>query len=829
MSSPLHPIVQLATCPANKEAAIRLAGRLLLEAGCIEAAYLDSFFARESMADTYLGSGVAIPHGTVQDRGLVRKTGVAVLQVPDGLTWNEGQTVRLVVAIAAQSDEHIDLLRRLTRLMRDEARLAALCTTGNAADIVAALTDQSAPAVQADMRAAEPADSANSFTLVINYPSGLHARPAASWVGTAKRFSSDIRIYNAEEAANAKSLVSLLSLGIKAGQQIRVTAEGEDAAAALVALRTTIEALHAEEVEQAKAQALQAGRKTGSGWVPQHCDAIRGVAASPGLTIGVTRQHVTQTLDVADTPLGVEPDGVLLDAALLVVKSELEALAESTAKRLGEAQAAIFHAQAELLTDPGLLRKAISGIFAGHGAAWAWQRAFQAEADQLAAHPDPLLAARSADLRDMGQRVLRQLLGINPASEAFAQGTILLADDLMPSDTVGLDPKQVVGLATVVGGPTSHTAILARTLGMPALVAGGPALKEIPDGTLVILDGHAGCLYLNPSEADLQSAQAAVEREGKKREDAVAVRDLPAITTDGFQIEIAANITSAKQAVAALDAGAEGVGLMRTEFLFMDRQTPPDEEEQYQTYCSLVEIMSGRPLIIRTLDIGGDKEVPYLNLPAEENPFLGVRGLRLLLRRPELLHAQLRALYRAAQHGPLSIMFPMVTDVAEVIRVREIAESVRQEIGAPVVPLGIMVEVPSVAVMAEVFAPHVDFFSIGTNDLTQYTLAIDRQHPDLAPMANSLHPAVLRLIDSTVKGARQHGTWVGVCGGLAGDPLGAAILAGLGVNELSMTASDVPAVKAALRAGSHAEMQALAQKALACISFEQVKALGSAA
>ncbi|MDR3413347.1 MAG: phosphoenolpyruvate--protein phosphotransferase [Formivibrio sp.] len=830
MSAPLLPIVKLAASPANKEAAIRLAGQLLLEAGCIEAAYLDSFFAREAMADTYLGSGVAIPHGTVQDRALVRKTGVAVLQVPDGLTWNAGQTVRLVVAIAAQSDEHIDLLRRLTRLMRDEVRLAALCTTGNAADIVAALTDQTASVPQPAMSSDQTADAANSFTLVIDYPSGLHARPAASWVTTAKRFKSTILIRNAEEAADAKSLVGLLSLGIKAGHTIRVTAEGEDAAVALEAIKKTIVELHAEEVAQAQAQAQLASRKTGTGWVPQQaCDAIRGVAASPGLTIGVTRQHVAQALIVADTPLGVEADGVLLDAALLAVKSELEALAASTAKRLGEAQAAIFHAQTELLTDPALLRKAITSIFGGHGAAWSWQQAYGAQAEQLAAHPDPLLAARAADLRDIGQRVLRQMLGVDASSEAFAQGTILLAEDLLPSDTVGLDPRQVVGLATAVGGPTSHTAILARTLGMPALVAGGPALKEIPDGTLVILDGHAGCLYLNPSEADLQSAQAAAERESQKREEAAAVRDLPAVTVDGFSVEIAANITSSQQAIAALEAGAEGVGLMRTEFLFMDRQTPPDEEEQYQTYRTLVGILAGRPLIIRTLDIGGDKDVPYLNLSKEDNPFLGVRGLRLLLRRPELLHTQLRALYRAAQHGPLSIIFPMVTDVAEVIRVREIAEAVRLEVGAPVVPLGIMVEVPSVAVMAEAFAPHVDFFSIGTNDLTQYTLAVDRQHAELAPMANSLHPAVLQLIASTVKGAKKHGTWVGVCGGLAGDPLGAAILTGLGVNELSMTASDVPGVKATLRGGSYAQMQVLAQQALACSSINEVKALGSAA
>lgn len=827
MSAPLHPIVQLSAAPASKEAAIRQAGQLLLEAGHIEPAYLDSFFGREKMADTYLGSGVAIPHGMVQDRSLVRKTGVAVLQVPDGVTWNEGQVVKLVVAIAAQSDEHIDLLRRLTRLMRDETRLARLATTRDAGEIMAALTDQPAPAGAAAPAAAIP-DTPNSLSVVIDYPNGLHARPAAVWVTTAKRFVANVRVSNGEESADGKSLVGLLSLGIKAGHTIRISAEGEDATAAVAALKQSIDSLRAEEAEQARLQAEQATRKQGAGWAPkQACEVIRGVAASPGLTIGVTRQHAAQALEVADNPTTAAEDGTRLDTALEAVKAELEALAESTASRLGEGHAAIFQAQIELMTDPALLRKTVSTIFSGHGAAWSWQQAFTAQADLMAANPDAMLAARAADMRDVGQRVLRQLLGIAQAGEAFTQGTILLAEDLLPSDTVGLDPKQVIGLATVVGGPTSHTAILARTLGMPALVAGGIVLREIPDGTVAVLDGDSGALYFNLDPSDLQAAQQATEKARAKRDQAAAVRDLPAVTTDGHQVEIAANITSAQQGKAALEAGAEGIGLMRTEFLFMDRDTPPDEEEQYQTYRELVEIMAGRPLIIRTLDIGGDKEVSYLNLPHEENPFLGVRGLRLLLRRPDLLHAQLRALYRAAKQGPLQIMFPMVTDVAEVLQVREIADKIRIELDAPVVPLGIMVEVPSVAVMAEMFAPHVDFFSIGTNDLTQYTLAIDRQHPDLAPMANSLHPAVLRLIDSTVKGARQHGTWVGVCGGLAGDPLGAAILTGLGVNELSMTASDVPAVKAALRAGSLADMQVLAQKALACSSFEAVKALGS--
>jgi phosphocarrier protein FPr len=266
---------------------------------------------------------------------------------------------------------------------------------------------------------------------------------------------------------------------------------------------------------------------------------------------------------------------------------------------------------------------------------------------------------------------------------------------------------------------------------------------------------------------------------------------------------------------------------MRTEFLFLERDTVPDEEDQYQAYRAMVEALEGRPLVVRTLDIGGDKQVPHLDLPVEDNPFLGVRGARLALRRDDLLVPQLRALYRAAAHGPLQIMFPMISTVEEVLTLRRRLEAVRAELGAPQVPVGIMIEVPSAALIADRLAAHVDFFSIGTNDLTQYTLAVDRQHPELAGMADSLHPAVLRLIERTVAGARQHGRWVGVCGGLAGEPLGAALLAGLGVQELSMSTGDIGTVKALLRRHALAELQALAQRALAVDTGDEVRALGA--
>ena len=292
-------------------------------------------------------------------------------------------------------------------------------------------------------------------------------------------------------------------------------------------------------------------------------------------------------------------------------------------------------------------------------------------------------------------------------------------------------------------------------------------------------------------------------------------------------MEIAANANRPEQASAALAAGAEGVGLMRTEFLFLERDRAPDEDEQYQSYRAMLDTLDGKPLIVRTLDIGGDKQLPYLPLPPEENPFLGVRGARLLLRRPELLETQLSAIYRAARHGPLSILFPMITSLHEVRTLRALCERLRTQLDAPAVPIGIMVEVPAAAAMADLLAPHVDFFSIGTNDLTQYTLAMDRQHPELAREADALHPAVLRMVRQTVNGANAHRRWVGVCGGVAGDPLGAAILAGLGVQELSMSPRDIAAVKATLRRTSSGQLARLAEDALACADASAVRALGA--
>ncbi|WP_341918505.1 phosphoenolpyruvate--protein phosphotransferase [Hydrocarboniphaga effusa] len=821
-------LVRLGAAPADKEATIRQAAQLLIAAGCIDPGYEASMLRREAVANTFLGHGVVIPHGLGEDRNLVRRNGIAVLQIPRGVEWNPGQTAHIAVAIAAQSDAHIAILRRLTRLIQDESRLVSLFVTDNAQDIVAALSDD-APAAASSGPAT---DLAERFRWTVSYPSGLHARPAARWVETARGFSARIQVRNGDQVADAKNLVSLLQLGLRAGDVAMLSAEGRDAAAALAKLRSVVESLSAQEKRDAELAAQRAAAPS-SGWTPPQAKAaIVGIGASPGLAIGIVHRLASHDAEVPDHPVPLTEGGAQLHEAITATRLQLKAVADDTARRLGAADAAIFKAHGELLADTDLITLTCQLMVEGHGVAWSWNQAVERMAGKLSALANAVLAGRAADLRDVGRRVLAN---IDPSLRQVATGelpdnSILVAADLSPSDTATLDPERVAGIATAQGGPTSHTAILARTLGLPALVAGGAALLDLKQGSAAIIDGQNGRLYLNPSPADLDSARAWIAEQQTIRAREAEQRALPAQTTDGHRVEVSANINLPDQAALALSQGAEGVGLMRTEFLFLERGSTPSEDEQYETYKAMAQALEGRPLIVRALDIGGDKQVAHLELPREENPFLGVRGARLLLRRPDLMEPQLRALYRAAKDGArLSIMFPMITSVSEVIALRQTCERIRAELDAPALALGIMIEVPAAAIQADALAQHVDFFSIGTNDLTQYTLAIDRQNPELAAEADSLHPAVLRLIRQTVAGAERHGRWVGVCGGLAGDAFGAALLAGLGVSELSMTPRDIPAVKARLRASTLSELRELAERALKAETAADVRKLDLAA
>jgi phosphocarrier protein FPr len=808
--------IRLAAQARDKIEAIRIAGGLLVDSGNMQSGYVASMLAREKVANTYLGNGIAIPHGLPKDRELIVRTGISVTQFPEGVTWNQGETVYLVVAIAACSDEHIELLANLTDVLDDPELVQRLARTGEPMDIIARLTQPR------DGTAAAPEEAETDFELRVDVtmtgPAGLHARPATALVEIAKQFQAEIRVRHNDKVANGKSLVSLLKLGADKQANLRIMARGVDADAALTALATAVRNGLEDEAEQVVSA-------TGPTLVLE-TRAIAGIAAAPGLAIGPLRHFRREKIVVAATAKDAALEASRLEQAIATAKLQLRELHDEVKARSGAGRAAIFRAHEEFLDDPDLIEAAQGLIAAGHSAGWAWRDGVEARVREVAALNDALLKERAVDLQDVGRRVLRLLADtLEEEPAAFDVPSILVAEDLSPSDTARLDPARVLGICTASGGPTSHTAIIARSLGIPAIVGTGPGLLHPAEGTQCVLDGDAGNLYLEPGEADLALARQSQQAWQARRDAERLACYQPAMTTDGTRIEVVANIGSAVEAEQAVNAGAEGIGLLRSEFLFLQREQPPSEDEQFAAYSAMTRALNGLPLIIRTLDIGGDKEVPYLSLPAEANPFLGVRGIRLCLAWPDLFRTQLRAIYRAAATGPVKIMFPMIATVEELLAARAIAEEVRLELGAAPVEIGIMIEVPSAVLMAPELAVHADFFSVGTNDLTQYVLAMDRLHPSLARQADALHPAVLRMIALTVKAATAAGRWVGVCGGMAGDPKGAAILAGLGVAELSMSIPSVAAIKARLRGQSMAEMKTLAQRALACKNAAEVRAL----
>lgn len=664
--------------------------------------------------------------------------------------------------------------------------------------------------------------------LVIQNVTGLHARPAREFVNVAKQFKAKIQVQHGEKKVNAKSLISILALGVRSGGTIRVEADGVDEMEAMVALETAVssglgENHHHQEPssnghpKQAPAPAAVA---------PAADNLITGLPAAPGIAIGPIFQFTKQTVAVRQTFAGAEAEKATLAAALTTAQQQLVALRDQMAAQAAD-EAAIFDVHRDILDDPELEEMVRAAIDNKQSAAQAWQSSVEARAKIMAGLDDPLLAARAADLRDVGERVLRILAGDEATGASLPDHPIILiAHDLSPSDTAALDKDKVLGICTAAGGPTAHAAIIARALGLPAVVSAGEKVLKLAAETAVILNGHSGTLTRNPDEATLTAARAAQEQEQAQRKAAVAAAADPAITQDGQRVEVVANIGNVADAQQAYAAGAEGVGLLRTEFLFMERDEAPSEEEQFAVYRDIAQALHNQPVIVRTLDIGGDKPLPYINVPHEENPFLGERGIRLCLNRPDLLRQQLRAILRAASHGTLRIMFPMVADLGEWHAAKQMVQEVQAEIGGETaVSLGIMIEIPAAALMADAFAPEVDFFSIGTNDLTQYTLAMDRMHPTLAKQADGLHPAILRLIHTTAEAAHRAGKWVGVCGELGADPQALPILLGLGVDELSVNVPALATVKAQIRGLQLADARTLAQQALQCRTAAEVRAL----
>lgn len=668
------------------------------------------------------------------------------------------------------------------------------------------------------------------FSVVIDNPTGLHARPAKFFIKIAKKYKSDIRVLRDGKKANAKSLVSMLTLGVKCGHEIQITAEGADEDTVIKALKTAIDEGLGEDPEkkgscpvETPAPVSKSPTNTSDAGTPSNM--ITGIAGAPGVVIAPVFQLKRAKIDIEETFSGPSEEQTRLQEAIETARGQLTALRNKMAQHAAE-EAEIFDAHLELLDDPDLLEEVFTKLEAQQSAAQAWQSTIEGRAEAIAELDDSLLAAREADFHDVSYRVLRCLVGAKEQRLGHIDHpVVIVADDLSPSETAALNKEKVSGFCTAQGGPTAHTAIIARAMGIPAVVSAGPQVLEIENETVVVLNGDDGSLIVDPDERSIQTAQTIVKQSCQERKVAEKQAANPAITTDGHRVEVAANIGGIDDARRAAQFGAEGIGLLRTEFLFLDREKEPTEQEQFEVYGDIIKAMKGLPVIIRTLDIGGDKPLPYMPMPSEQNPFLGERGIRLCLNHPDILSRQLRALYRSATYGPMKIMFPMITDCSEFDKIRTIAEKARNDVGGPEVALGVMIEVPSAALTVHALAPVVDFFSIGTNDLTQYTLAIDRMHANLAGRLDGLHPAVLNLIDRVVQQAHKYDKWVGVCGELSTDLQAIPFLIGLGVKELSVTVSAVAGVKARVRSVKMAQAQALAQKALKCGTAEQVRKL----
>ncbi|WP_444757109.1 phosphoenolpyruvate--protein phosphotransferase [Pseudomonas sp. A014] len=931
---------------SDKAAALRLLADRLVSDGLVAEGYLQGLEAREAQGSTFLGQGIAIPHGTPQTRDLVFATGVRLLQFPEGVDWGDGHIVYLAIGIAARSDEHLRLLQLLTRAL-GETDLAEALRRASSADALlkllqgaprelgldaqliglnlpaedfaelawrgarllqrggcvdsgfAALLQQAEPLplgeglwwLHSEREVLQPglafvtpqqplrhrdqplnglfclaslgaahqallerlcqvliegrgqtlyqATSSRdvlqvlggeappdwpSVRVILANPHGLHARPAKVLAQLAKGFEGEIRIRltdSGHPGVSVKSLSRLLSLGARRGQELELIAEPAIASDALPVLLEAIEQGLGEDVEPLPALALPVAevvRETLQAPLPG--SQVQGVGAAPGIASGPAHVRIERQIDYPLRGESCAQERARLRAALAAVDAELQTLVQRSDKAIGE----IFITHQEMLADPALGDEVDLRLAQGESAAAAWMAVIEAAASQQEALRDALLAERAADLRDIGRRVLAQLCGVAEQAEP-QQPYVLVMAEVGPSDVARLDPERVAGIVTAQGGATAHSAIVARALGIPAVVGVGAAILLVEAGTPLLLDGQRGKVSVAPAADELQRALAERDQREQRLQAAWANRHEPAVTRDGHAVEVFANIGDSSGIDKVVELGAEGVGLLRTELIFMAHPQLPDVATQEAEYRRVLDGLQGRPLVVRTLDVGGDKPLPYWPIADEDNPFLGVRGVRLTLQRPQVMEAQLRALLRAADDRPLRIMFPMVGQMHEWRAAKAMVERLREEIPVNDLQVGIMVEVPSAALLAPQLAREVDFFSIGTNDLTQYALAIDRGHPSLSAQADGLHPAVLQLIDMTVRAAHAEGKWVGVCGELAADPHAVPVLLGLAVDELSVAARSVAEVKALVRQADYSTARALAREALQQDSAEAVRAL----
>ena len=559
---------------------------------------------------------------------------------------------------------------------------------------------------------------------------------------------------------------------------------------------------------------------------------IQGISGSRGVAVGNVYRYIQEEIVIPDYTVAedkVEEEIGKFAAAMAATLKQLDTIRQKALDEMGPEEAAIFEAHMQIAQDPSLSDGIKSLVESGHtNVVAATAQTIETFANIFLGMEDPYMRERGADIKDIGDRLMRNMLGMNPRGLSHISGeVILVAQDLAPSDTASLDKNVVKGIVTAAGGPTSHAAIMARTLEIPAVMGVGD-IESFVDGDKAVVLGTDGIVEMNPSDADWAeyTNQAAAFQEELKRLRESA--NLEATTTDGHYVELFGNIGKAKDAKNALTMGAQGIGLYRTEFLYMENDELPAEDVQFEEYKKVAQDMKGKPVIIRTMDIGGDKELKCLDLPSEMNPFLGYRAIRISLNRPDIFKVQLRALLRASAFGDIHIMYPMIASVEEVKQANAMLDECKEELTAEGkefnkdIKVGIMIEVPAAAVISPILAKYVDFFSIGTNDLCQYTLAVDRMNEAIGSLYQPLHPGVLRLIKHVIDASHEQGKFTGMCGELASDPVATMILLGLGLDEFSMTASSIPLIKNILRSVSKTECEEVANKALTMDTAEEI-------
>jgi phosphoenolpyruvate-protein phosphotransferase/dihydroxyacetone kinase phosphotransfer subunit len=800
------------------------------------------------------GEGVRVEAAGGLDDGSVGTDAARVQTAIERAMSDDGVLVLMDLGSALMSAEMAtEMLAGNGRVLLSEAPLvegavaaAAVARGGASLEEVAAEARGALAMKSSQLGAEEPspgeavaaAPAADEVRLPVLNEIGLHARPAALVVELASHFDADLRLRKAggPGPVSARSLTGLMTLGARLGDELLATASGAQAAEALTALEGLAregfgEGVAAGGVPKASPRAADAAEPYAAeaAEAPAPGTVLTGIAASAGLAVAPAWPLETAAGAPPERDAeGVDGETERLERGLAAARAAIERDRDGLSARGAAAEAGIFSAHLALLDDEALLAPARAAIERGATAERAWFDAAEDAASAYRALEEPLLRERAADVEDVGRRVVAAIVGDgHPA--ALAEEGIVIAAELSPADAAALDTSLVRGIATARGTPTAHAAILARALGIPAVVGVGPAVLAVPPATRLLVDGDRGSVHIAPADKLVRSAQQREKRSAARRAAAVERAREPAITRDGTQIEVVANLDDPDDAATAVELGAEGVGLLRTEFLFLEQPTLPSEQDQAERLAAIAGALGGRPLIVRTLDVGADKPLPALPMDPEDNPFLGVRGIRLSLERPELLVTQLRAIVRVAAEHPLKAMFPMVATVAELLEALALLDEARVQTGVDA-PLetGIMVEVPAAALLSERLGRHVDFFSIGTNDLTQYTMAAERGNARVASLLAGPQPSVLRLVRETVRGADAHGRWVGVCGELAADPPAALLFAGLGVRELSMGPRLVPEVKAALRSVSLDDAREAAERALAAENADEARRLAEA-